>query len=72
MLCPQDEEVIRCFMDPSLPDGSGGKKIEAVRVVRDPKTSQGKGIAFVLFATREACRVSAGEGEARFVAVHLS
>ncbi len=48
---------MRAFMDPSLAavDPAGG--VEAVRVVRDPRTSEGKGIAFVLFRTPQACKV---------------
>ena len=33
--------------------GAGLERIENVRVVRDPKTGLGKGIAFVAFATEE-------------------
>ncbi len=54
----QDEELVLCLMDPSLVssgDPSGG--VEAVRAVRDARTSKGKGIAFVLFKTAQACKV---------------
>lgn len=53
----QDEDVIRFFIDPSLAGAQPGGGVEAVRVVRDPRTSQGKGIAFVLFASPQACKV---------------
>ena len=33
--------------------GAGLERIENVRVVRDPKTGLGKGIAFVAFGTEE-------------------
>ncbi|GAB4813566.1 hypothetical protein N2152v2_000612 [Parachlorella kessleri] len=53
----EDEELVRCFMDPSLVsrgDPSGG--VEAVRVVRDAKTSKDKSIACVLLMTAQACK----------------
>lgn len=43
----QDEQVIKFFID-----GLGieaEKELEGVRIVRDPKTSLGKGIGFALF-----------------------
>lgn len=55
----QDEDVIRCFMDPSRTDDPAGG-VEGVRVVRDPRSHQGRGIAFVLFKSREAAKVSLG------------
>jgi nucleolar protein 12 len=45
-----DEEIYRLFSGINNMESS----IEAVRVVRDPGTSLGKGIAYVLFKTREA------------------
>ncbi|KAI3706909.1 hypothetical protein L6452_24975 [Arctium lappa] len=46
----KDEELYQLFTSfNNLKDG-----IEAIRVVRDPGTSMGKGIAYVLFTTREA------------------
>ena len=53
---PQDEELIRAFMDPSLSSELAGG-VEAVRIVRDARTSAGKGVGFVLFRTRQACKV---------------
>lgn len=44
----QDEEIYRLFASIS----NLGSSIEAVRVVRDPHSSLGKGIAYVLFKTR--------------------
>lgn len=46
----KDEELYRlfCGLSPSEPN------VEAVRVIRDPSTSAGKGIAYVLFKTRDA------------------
>ncbi|KAI8107415.1 hypothetical protein M9435_002445 [Picochlorum sp. BPE23] len=50
----EDEDVIRFFIAGL---GTGSESLlEAVRVVRDPKTSVGKGIAFVLFKTRKAAK----------------
>lgn len=50
----EDEDVIRFFIAGL---GTGSESLlEAVRVVRDPKTSLGKGIAFVLFKTRKAAK----------------
>ena len=48
----EDEELIRFFIA-GLGSGSDSL-IQAVRVVRDPKTSVGKGIAFVMFKNRGA------------------
>ena len=48
----EDEELIRFFIA-GLGSGSDSL-IQAVRVVRDPKTSVGKGIAFVMFKKRGA------------------
>lgn len=48
----EDEDLIRFFIA-GLGTGSGSL-LEAVRIVRDPKTSIGKGIAFVLFKTKQA------------------
>ncbi|KAK8945301.1 hypothetical protein KSP40_PGU006959 [Platanthera guangdongensis] len=46
----KDEELYKlfCGLNPSEPN------VEAVRVIRDPSTSAGKGIAYVLFKTRDA------------------
>ncbi|XP_006650921.1 RNA-binding protein 34 [Oryza brachyantha] len=46
----KDEEVYQKFC------GSSGSEadVEAIRVIRDPESSLGKGIAYVLFKTREA------------------
>ncbi|KAK2994194.1 hypothetical protein RJ640_017814 [Escallonia rubra] len=46
----KDEEIYQLFSGIKTPDSG----IEAVRVVRDPGTSVGKGIAYVLFKTRDA------------------
>uniref|UniRef100_A0ACD6AKI6 Uncharacterized protein n=1 Tax=Avena sativa TaxID=4498 RepID=A0ACD6AKI6_AVESA len=46
----KDEELYQLFCGPTGPQGD----VEAIRVVRDPDTSLGKGIAYVLFKTREA------------------
>ena len=48
----EDEELVRFFIA-GLGTGSESL-IQAVRVVRDPKTSVGKGIAFVMFKNRGA------------------
>lgn len=48
----EDEDLIRFFIA-GLGTGSD-TLLEAVRIVRDPKTSIGKGIAFALFKTRPA------------------
>jgi nucleolar protein 12 len=51
-----DEELIRFF---SKGLGAGAEaSIQAVRIVRDPKTSMGKGIAFVLLRTKPARRAA--------------
>ncbi|XP_057976950.1 nucleolar protein 12 [Malania oleifera] len=46
----QDEEIYRFFCNIKHLESS----IEAVRVIRDPHTSVGRGIAYVLFKTRDA------------------
>uniref|UniRef100_A0A0E0KLP7 RRM domain-containing protein n=1 Tax=Oryza punctata TaxID=4537 RepID=A0A0E0KLP7_ORYPU len=46
----KDEEVYQKFCGSSGSEGD----VEAIRVIRDPDTSLGKGIAYVLFKTREA------------------
>ncbi|XP_039141847.1 RNA-binding protein 34 [Dioscorea cayenensis subsp. rotundata] len=46
----KDEELYRLFSGTSQSDSG----LEAVRVIRDPNTSLGKGIAYVLFKTRDA------------------
>lgn len=46
--CLQDEELYHLFYS-SVESASN---VEAVRVVRDPYTSLGKGIAYVLFRSR--------------------
>lgn len=45
----QDEELIQLF---------GADGVEAVRVVRDPRTGAGKGVAFVLFRSQDASRAA--------------
>ncbi|XP_043695829.1 RNA-binding protein 34 [Telopea speciosissima] len=49
----KDEELYRLFCGINQLDSS----IEAVRVIRDPHTSMGKGIAYVLFKTRDAANM---------------
>ncbi|CAD7701937.1 unnamed protein product, partial [Ostreobium quekettii] len=49
----EDEDLIRLFDDGGAAPLCAGM-VEAVRVVRDVRTRQGKGIAFVKFRTREA------------------
>lgn len=44
----QDEEIYQLFA--GLPNMNSS--VEAIRVVRDPGTSMGKGIAYVLFKTK--------------------
>lgn len=44
----QDEEIYQLFCGSNQVDSN----VEAVRVIRDSHTSQGKGIAYVLFKTR--------------------
>lgn len=46
----KDEEVYQAFCSSSGSEGD----VEAIRVIRDPSSSLGKGIAYVLFKTREA------------------
>lgn len=46
----KDEELYQLFCGLSLSEPN----VEAVRVIRDPNTSIGKGIAYVLFNTRDA------------------
>ncbi|WOG90083.1 hypothetical protein DCAR_0209324 [Daucus carota subsp. sativus] len=46
----KDEEIYQLFA--GLPNMNSS--VEAIRVVRDPGTSMGKGIAYVLFKTKEA------------------
>uniref|UniRef100_A0A0A9D0P9 RRM domain-containing protein n=1 Tax=Arundo donax TaxID=35708 RepID=A0A0A9D0P9_ARUDO len=46
----KDEELYRLFCGSSGSEGN----VEAIRVIRDPNSSLGKGIAYVLFKTREA------------------
>ncbi|KAK3029891.1 hypothetical protein RJ639_038514 [Escallonia herrerae] len=64
----KDEEIYQLFSGFKTPDSG----IEAVRVVRDPGTSVGKGIAYVLFKTRDAansvvkrCRLKIRDRELR-------
>jgi nucleolar protein 12 len=45
----QDEELIQLF---------GVAEVEAVRVVRDAKSGEGKGVAFVLFRTQEGSKAA--------------
>ncbi|KAK1374992.1 RNA-binding protein 34 [Heracleum sosnowskyi] len=49
----KDEEIYQLFSGLANMNSS----IEAIRVVRDPGTSLGKGIAFVLFKTKEAANL---------------
>jgi len=52
-----DEEVIRLFnKNKEYPELR--KSVEAVRIVRDRKTTMGKGIGFVLFKTKEHARTA--------------
>lgn len=51
----KDEELYRLFSNIN----NMGSGIEAVRVIRDPHTSVGKGIAYVLFKTRDAANLVA-------------
>lgn len=52
-----DEDIIRAFNDGSkAPELEAA--VEAVRVVRDPKTNIGKGFAFVLFTSKAAARAA--------------
>ncbi|XP_030524851.1 RNA-binding protein 34 [Rhodamnia argentea] len=51
----KDEEIYRLFSNIN----NLGSCIEAVRVIRDPHTSVGKGIAYVLFKTRDSANLVA-------------
>ena len=52
-----DEDIIRLFnKNAEYPDLR--KSVEAVRIVRDRKTTLGKGIGFVLFKTKEQARTA--------------
>ncbi|KAF8032552.1 hypothetical protein BT93_D1455 [Corymbia citriodora subsp. variegata] len=51
----KDEELYQLFSNIN----NLGSSIEAVRVIRDPHTSVGKGIAYVLFKTRDAANLVA-------------
>jgi len=51
----EDEDVIRFFTHGRMSEELGGQ-LEACRVVRDAKTSVGKGIAFVMFKNRAAAK----------------
>jgi nucleolar protein 12 len=54
----KDEELIRFFINGV---GAGGEdELEAVRIVRDPHTSIGKGIAYALFKTPAGRRAALG------------
>uniref|UniRef100_A0A7S0RH48 RRM domain-containing protein n=1 Tax=Chlamydomonas leiostraca TaxID=1034604 RepID=A0A7S0RH48_9CHLO len=60
-----DEELIQFFTGPEALEGNpelapadGVSALEAVRVVRDPATSIGKGFAFALFRTKAAARAA--------------
>ncbi|CAL4937161.1 unnamed protein product [Urochloa decumbens] len=50
----KDEELYQIFCGSSGSEGD----VEAIRVVRDPNSSLGKGIAYVLFKTREAANAT--------------
>ena len=51
----QEEDLIRLFGG-----GRGAGGVTAVRVVRDAKSSKGKGIAYVEFSTRNEARMALG------------
>lgn len=51
----EDEDVIRFFTHGRMSEELGGQ-LEACRVVRDAKTSVGKGIAFVMFKNSAAAK----------------
>ena len=52
-----DEDVIRLFnKNKEYPELR--RSVEAVRIVRDRKTTLGKGIGFVLFKTKEQARTA--------------
>lgn len=51
----EDEDVIRFFTHGRMSEELSGQ-LEACRVVRDAKTSVGKGIAFVMFKNRAAAK----------------
>ena len=51
----QEEDLIRLFGG-----GRGAGGVTAVRVVRDAKSSKGKGIAYVEFSARNEARMALG------------
>eukprot|EP00879_Flechtneria_rotunda_P015495 GHRR01016205.1.p1 GENE.GHRR01016205.1~~GHRR01016205.1.p1 ORF type:complete len:211 (+),score=80.94 GHRR01016205.1:818-1450(+) len=53
----REEALISIFSHDDLQPGLTGA-VEAVRIVRDPKTNIGKGIAYVLFNTKAAARAA--------------
>ncbi|ONK71733.1 uncharacterized protein A4U43_C04F11800 [Asparagus officinalis] len=55
----KDEELYQLFCGSNPSESS----VEAVRVVRDPQTSLGKGIAYVLFKTRDAANQVCKRGD---------
>ncbi|KAG8061836.1 hypothetical protein GUJ93_ZPchr0003g17203 [Zizania palustris] len=57
----KDEELYQKFCASSGSEGD----VEAIRVVRDPDSSLGKGIAYVLFKTREAANSVVRNGMSR-------
>jgi hypothetical protein len=63
---PQDEELLRFFTSPEAvagapelaPDPASGRPaVEALRIVRDPSTSLGRGYAFVLLRSKARLRL---------------
>jgi nucleolar protein 12 len=57
-LAAEDEDVIRLFAEGVGAAPDGAPLVEAVRVVRDAKTSAGKGVAYVLLASAAARRAA--------------
>lgn len=47
VLCLQEEELYQLFCGSDV----SASTVEAIRVIRDPHTSLGKGIAYILFKT---------------------
>lgn len=54
----KDEELYRLFCGPDQSETT----VEAIRVVRDSKTSLGKGIAYILFKSRDAANTVVRRG----------
>eukprot|EP00897_Mesotaenium_endlicherianum_P003955 jgi/Mesen1/3588/ME000020S03115 len=53
----EEEELYEAFGGASAPEGLRGA-VEAVRAVRDKNNNMGRGVAFVLFKTKEAAKVA--------------